>query len=113
MIEVKLACDSVMVMSKQGRLNGKTEQEVGESEGSERWRGARAEEGDDGCENQKIKEVSPCPREESRVVDVRFEVITASSCPMKRTSDCLVTQNDRNVGPSPSSEPIERHQSNM
>lgn len=65
-IEVKLACDSVMVMSKQGRLNGKTEQEVGESEGSERWRGARAEEGDDGCENQKIKEVSPCPREESR-----------------------------------------------
>ena len=67
MIAVKLACNSVMVLSKQGRLNGKTEQEVGESEGSERWRGARAEEeGDDGCENQKIKEVSPCSSRRDR-----------------------------------------------
>ena len=71
--------------------------------------------GDDGCENQKIKEVSPCPLEESRVVDVRLDVNYGMNPLMGRTSGCLVTQNDRNVGPypPPSSEPIERHQSNI
>jgi hypothetical protein len=34
------------------------------------------ERGDDGCENQKIKEVSPSALEEgSRVVDVRLDVV--------------------------------------
>lgn len=63
-----------------------------------RWRGA---EGGTGAKIRKLKKCRPALEEGSRVVDVRLIVITASSSPASRTSHCLVTQNDRNVGPLP------------
>jgi hypothetical protein len=69
-----------MVISKQGRLNGKTEQEVGERAKEARKVERSRERGDDGCENQKIKEVSPCSSRRDRELSMSaWMSFTASS----------------------------------
>lgn len=112
MIEVKLACDSVMVISKQGRVDGKTEQEVGESEGSER--GGEEQElrrGTTGAKIRKLKKCRPALERNRKLPMSAYSVLRHNHRSFGRTSDCLVTQNDRNVGPVPS--PIIPHRPSL
>jgi hypothetical protein len=71
-IEMKLACDAAMVLFKQGRLNGKTEQEVGER-AKEARKVERSRGGGTGAKIRKLKKCRPSLNA-SRVVDVRLNV---------------------------------------